>query len=159
MQDTVVQGMCAYLVVRGATEAIDFYVRAFGAREDFRLVDPTDGRIGHAELSIGNARFFLADEYRDFGAVSPDTLGGTPVKFHLDVDDVDRFIAHAVSCGANLLRPAKVEFHGYKTGMLGDPFGYSWFVATRVEDVNAEEMQRRWTNMVSGMAAESEAKA
>ncbi|MDB5524222.1 MAG: hypothetical protein JWM58_1985 [Rhizobium sp.] len=159
MQGAVVHGMCAYLIVKGATDAIDFYVRAFGATEDFRLVDPTDGRIGHAELSIGNARFFLADEYRDFGAVSPDTLGGAPVKFHLDVNDVDRFIAHAVSCGANLLRPAKLEFHGYKTGMLGDPFGYSWFVASKAEDVSSEEMQRRWTGMMSGANVQPEAKA
>ena len=157
MQDAIVQGMCAYLIVKGGSDAIDFYVRAFGAKEDFRLVDPADGRIGHAELSIGGARFFLADEYRDFGAVSPDTLGGTSVKFHLDVDDVDRFIDHAVRCGANLLRPAKQEFHGYRTAMLGDPFGYSWVVASKIEDVSPQEMQRRWNDTTSGTGARSEA--
>ena len=145
-----VQSMSAYLTVRGAAAAIDFYVAAFGAEEIFRLVDPGDGRIGHAELAIGGQRFFLADEYPDFGAISPDRLGGTTVKFHLDVEDVDRFIAHAVAHGAEILRAPKNEFHGHRSGLLADPFGYGWFAATRIEDVSAAEMQRRWSDMTSG---------
>jgi PhnB protein len=149
MTQPTVRSMSAYLAIKGAPEAIEFYKRAFGAVEDFRLVDPVDGRVGHAELSLGGYRLFLSDEYPDFGALSPDTLGGTSVKFHLDVDDVDQFIAHAVSCGAILLRQPKGEFHGYRTGMVTDPFGYSWFVATKVKDVSTEDMQRQWNNLAT----------
>ena len=145
-----VQSMCPYLVVSGAVAAIDFYVKAFGAQEIFRLTDPGDGRIGHAELTIGGQRFFLADEYPDFGAIGPDRLGGTTVKFHLDVEDVDRFVEHAVAQGAELLRRPKNEFHGYRSGLLADPFGYSWFAASRVEHVDVDEMQRRWAEMMAG---------
>lgn len=145
-----VQSMCPYLVVRGGAAAIDFYTKAFGAEEIFRLVDPGDGRIGHAELAIGGQRFFLADEYPDFGAISPDRLGGTTVKFHLEVEDVDGFIDHAVAEGAELLRAPKQEFHGYRTGLLADPFGYGWFATRKVEDVGADEMQRRWSAMMTG---------
>lgn len=145
-----VQSMCPYLIVRGAAAAIDFYVSAFGAEEIFRLVDPGDGRIGHAELAIGGQRFHLADEYPDFGAISPDRLGGTTVKFHLQVEDVDRFIEHAVASGASLLRAPKNEFHGYRTGLLADPFGYAWFAASKIEDVDADEMQRRWAESAGG---------
>ena len=141
------QQLCPYLVVKGAQEAIDFYVRAFGASVDFQLVDPGDGRVGHAELRFGATRLFLADEYPDFGAVSPETIGGSPIKLHLDVADADAFVAHAVQQGATLLRPVKLEFHGHRTGLVADPFGYSWFVATREEDVSPAEMQRSWQAM------------
>ena len=141
--------LCPYLVVKGAREAIDFYVRAFGATVDFTLVDPSDGRIGHAELLFGATRVFIADEYPDFGAVGPETLGGSPVKFHLEVDDADAFVAHAARHGAVVLRAVKLEFHGHRSGLIADPFGYSWFVASRVEAVSAEEMQRRWNAMVA----------
>jgi PhnB protein len=136
--------MCPYLAVKGAQSAIEFYVEAFGARLDFKLVDPADGRIGHAELLLGASRFFIADEYPDFGAVGPDTLGGSPVKFHLDVDDAEAFVAQAVQHGATVLRPLRLEFYGDRSALLADPFGYSWFVASKVESVDADEMQRRW---------------
>ena len=139
--------MSPYLAVRGAQAAIDFYTKAFGATLDFKLVDPGDGRIGHAEMLIGESRLFIADEYPDFGAISPDTLGGSPVKFHLSVADCDTFVAHAVSHGATVLRPAKLEFYGDRSALLADPFGYSWFVASKVEDVSPQEMQRRWNEM------------
>ena len=139
--------LCPYLVVKGAKAAIDFYRRAFGATLDFELIDPGDGRIGHAELRFGATRLFLADEYPDFGAVGPDTIGGSPVKLHLDVADVDDFIDRAVRAGATVLRHAKLEFHGHRTALLADPFGYSWFIASRVEDVSPQEMQRRWAAM------------
>ena len=136
-----------YLAIKGAQAAIDFYVQALGARVDFKLVDPSDGRIGHAELLFGSSRIFIADEYPDFGAVGPETLGGSPVKLHLDVADADSFVAHAVRHGATVLRPVKLEFHGHRIGLLADPFGYSWFVASQAEVVSPAEMQRRWDTM------------
>ena len=151
MTDTAIapRQLCPYLVVKGAHDAIDFYVRAFGATVDFSLVDPSDGRIGHAELRFGTTRLFLADEYPDFGAVGPDRLGGSPVKLHLDVDDATAFTARAVREGASVLRALKLEFHGHRTALLADPFGYAWFVASREEDVSPQEMQRRWQAMMA----------
>lgn len=148
------QQLCAYLAVRRAAEAIAFYERAFGATLDFKLVDPGDGRIGHAELHFGATRLFLADEYPDFGAVSPETIGGSPVKLHLEVADADAFVAHAVQAGATVLRPVKLEFYGERSGLIADPFGYSWFIASKSETVTPEEMQRRWQAMfATGEAA------
>jgi PhnB protein len=142
--------LCPYLVVKGAQAAIDFYVRAFGATLDFKLVDPADGRIGHAELRFGATRLFLADEYPDFGAVGPDALGGSPVKLHLDVADAEAFVAQAVREGASVLRALKLEFYGNRTGLLADPFGYSWFISSQVEeDLSPAEMQRRWDAMAA----------
>lgn len=142
--------LCPYLVVDGARQALDFYVRAFGAAIDFMLVDPGDGRIGHAELRFGATRLFVADEYPDFGAVGPLRLGGSPAKFHLDVDDCEAFVERAAAAGASVLRPPRLEFHGHRTALLADPFGYQWFVAQQVEVVSPEEMQHRWAAMVSG---------
>jgi PhnB protein len=138
---TLPRSLCPYLAVKGAQAAIDFYVEALGASVDFKLVDPSDGRIGHAELLFGTTRVFIADEYPDFG--------GSPVKFHLDVADADAFVAHAVRHGATTLRAVKLEFYGNRTGLLADPFGYSWFVSSKSEDVSADEMQRRWNDMAS----------
>jgi len=146
--------LCPYLAVKGAQAAIDFYVQALGATVDFRLIDPSDGRIGHAELLFGSTRVYIADEYPDFGAVGPETLGGSPVKFHLNVADADAFFAHAVRHGATSLRAVKLEFYGDRTGLLADPFGYSWFIASKAEDVSAEETQRRWDAM-AGPALDS----
>jgi PhnB protein len=143
------QQLCPYLIVKGAQAAIDFYVRAFGATLDFKLIDPGDGRIGHAELHFGATRLFLADEYPDFGAVGPDTIGGSPVKLHLEVADADAFVAQAVRAGASVLRAVKLEFHGHRNGLLVDPFGYSWFVSSRVEDVSPVDMQQRWNTMAA----------
>jgi PhnB protein len=141
--------LCPYLSIKGAKEAIDFYVNAFGARVDYCLIDPSDGRVGHAELTFGTTQVYLADEYPDFGAVGPDTLGGSPVKFHLEVNDVDAFVAQAVQHGATVLRPVKLAFHGDRSGLLSDPFGYSWFISCKAEDVSAEEAQRRWNAMTT----------
>lgn len=144
------QQLCPYLCVKGAQAAIDFYCAAFGAQVDYRLTDPSDGRIGHAELTFGATRLFLADEYPDFGAGGPDTLGGSPVKFHLQVDDAEAFVDQAVRHGATILRPVKLAFHGERSGLLADPFGYSWFVSSKVEDVSADEAQRRWNAISQG---------
>jgi len=131
-----------YLIVKGAARALDFYQEAFGAKEVFRLSEPS-GKIGHAELEIGGGRMMLADEYPDFGALSPVTIGGSPVALHLYVDDVDAVVARATAAGATLLRPVQDEFFGDRTGMVTDPFGHKWHLATRKEDVSPEEMQTR----------------
>jgi PhnB protein len=137
-----------YLTVRDATRALEFYRNAFGAEELFRLAEPS-GRIGHAELRIGSSTIMLSDEYPDFGALSPASLGGSPVRLHLRVKDVDAFVRQAIAAGATQLRPVKDEFHGERTGMLADPFGHQWFVATHIEDVSPAEMQRRFTKALS----------
>ncbi len=143
------QKLSPYLVVQGAARAIEFYTRAFGAEELYRLVDPA-GKVGHAELIIAGTRIMLADEYPDFGALSPPTVGGSPVTLHLFVADVDGVIASAVGLGATLARPAKLEFFGDRSGIVIDPFGHRWHLATRVEDVSPAEMQRRWSGMFGG---------
>jgi uncharacterized glyoxalase superfamily protein PhnB len=138
-----------YIAVKGGAEAIDFYVRAFGAEELFRLVDPADGRIGHAELKLGESVLMIADEYPDFGALSPASLGGSTVKLHLRVEDADATVARALALGALSLRPLQDEFYGERTGLIEDPFGYAWFIASSIEDVSPEEMQRRWNASTS----------
>jgi PhnB protein len=133
-----------YIIVKGAVRAIQFYTEAFGARELYRLSDPTSGKIGHAELAIGTGKLMLADEYPDWGAVSPASLGGTPVSLHLYVSDVDTAVQRATALGATVLRAPKDEFFGDRAAMLIDPFGHQWQLATRRETVTPDEMQRRW---------------
>ena len=137
-----------YLVVKGADAAIRFYATVFGAREDFRLTEPS-GKVGHAELLIGDSRLMLADEYPDFGALGPASIGGTPVGLQLYVPDVDATIALAEACGATLLRAAKDEFYGDRSGVVVDPFGHRWHLATRKEVVTPQQMQARWSAMLS----------
>lgn len=137
------QALCPYLIVKSAAEAIRFYARAFEARELFRLKGPS-GKLAHAELAIGNSRFMLADEHPDFGALSPFTVGGSPVSIHLYVPDVDKTIERAAECGATVLRTAKDEFFGDRVGLVLDPFGHRWHIASRRENVTPEEMQRRF---------------
>jgi len=131
-----------YLIVRGGARAIAFYEQAFGARELFRMMRP-DGRVGHAELEIGDSRMMLADEHPEIGARSPQSIGGSPVTIHLYVDDVDATVARALSAGATLRRPVADQFYGDRNGSVADPFGHLWFVATHQEDVSAEELYRR----------------
>jgi len=138
-----------YLIVQGAARAIGFYCRVFGAREDFRLTEPS-GKVGHAELLIGGSRLMLADEYPDFGALGPASVGGTPVLLHLYVQDVDAVMALAAREGATVLREARNEFYGDRRGMLLDPFGHRWSIATRVETVSPQQMQARWSAMLGG---------
>lgn len=131
-----------YLVVSGAARAIEFYTKALGAQELFRLVEP-GGRVGHAELTLCGTRFSLSDEYPDFGALGPVRVGGTPVTLHLYVEDVDAVLARAIEAGALLLRPLKDEFFGDRVAMIADPFGHKWMLATRQEEISPAEMQRR----------------
>ena len=133
-----------YLVAKHAEAAIAFYAEVFGATEDFRMTDPGDGRIGHAELRFAGAPMMLSDEYPDFGAVSPDTIGGTAVTLHLSLDDVDATVARAAAAGALVLRPPADQSFGERTATLLDPFGHRWMLAQKIEDVTPQEMQRRW---------------
>jgi len=142
--------LAPYLAVKDARAAIDFYGAAFGAQEVFALVDPSDGRIGHAELLFGGVTLMISDEYPDFGAVSPETLGGSPIKLHIYVDDVDATFARSLELGATELRPVKDQFHGDRSGMLVDPFGHSWTLATRLADVSSNEMQARYNAAMEG---------
>jgi len=131
-----------YLIVKGGARAIDFYERAFDARELFRMMR-ANGHVGHAELKIGDSRVMLADEHPEIGARSPRSIGGSPVTIHLYVEDVDATVARAVAAGATLTRPIADQFYGDRNGGLTDPFGHVWFVATHKEDVSAEELDRR----------------
>jgi PhnB protein len=138
-----------YLAVRGAARAIEFYTKVFGATEEYRLTDAS-GRIGHAEILIGQSRIMLSDEWPDFGALSPETVGGSPVSFHLDVPNVDELVQRAVDAGAILLRPVADEFFGERRGMVTDPFGFSWHISTKTAEVSPAEMQRRWNEGMEG---------
>jgi PhnB protein len=131
-----------YLCVDDAAGAIEFYKKVFGARERMRLPGP-DGRIGHAELQIGNAVLMLSDEHPEFGAQAPKRFGGTPTTLSLYVDDVDAVFERAVAAGAKALRPVENQFYGDRSGQFVDPYGHKWSVATHVEDVGPEEMARR----------------
>ncbi|MEM7360191.1 MAG: VOC family protein [Pseudomonadota bacterium] len=133
-----------YITVKDAAAAIEFYCSALGAEEDFRLCDPADGRIGHAQLNFGTSTLMISDEYPDFGALGPITFGGSPVKLHLTVEDVNSVFAKALELGAVELRPVHDEFYGSRSGMLTDPFGHTWHIETQIEHVPAEEMQNRW---------------
>lgn len=143
------QRLLPYLSVRNAAAALDFYQRAFGAVEDYRLVEP-GGRIGHAELTLAGARFMLAEEYPEYDSVGPQTVGNTTVSLLVYVEDVDAFVARAVAAGATLLRPVADQFYGDRVGWLKDPFGHKWSFASRVEEVSPEEMQRRFSAMMGG---------
>ena len=131
-----------YLSIKGAADAIEFYKKAFGATEIMRVAGP-DGRIGHAELKIGKAKFMLADEYPEMGFLSPRTLGGSPVTIHVYVEDVDALAGRAEAAGAKVRRPVADQFYGDRAGQLEDPFGHVWHFATHKEDVSSEEMQKR----------------
>jgi PhnB protein len=131
-----------YLIIKGAAGALDFYKKAFGAVELMRMDSP-DGKIGHAEIKIGDSPIMLADEFPDMGFRSPQSLGGTPVSLCLYVEDVDTRFSQAVAAGATVMRPVKDQFYGDRSGTLTDPFGHVWTIATHKEDVSPEEMHRR----------------
>ena len=138
-----------YLHVDGAEAAIEFYERVLGAKERMRMAAP-EGKIGHAELELGDAIIMLADEFPDMGALSPKTVGGTPVTIHVYVEDADGAFDAAVAAGATSLRPMENQFYGDRTGQFEDPFGHHWSVATHVEDVPPDEMEKRAAEAMSG---------
>lgn len=136
-------GATPHLCVRDAASAIEFYSKAFGATELFRLTDPS-GKIGHAEVRIGKALLMLADENPEYGNRSPESLGGSPVNISLYVEDVDEVARRAVAAGAKLLIPVADQFYGDRSGRLEDPFGHVWIISTHKEDVSPEEVQKRF---------------
>lgn len=132
-----------YLCVDGAGDAITFYAQVFGATERMRIAGP-DGKIGHAELALGNSVIMLSDEFPEMGAVSPGAVGGTPVTLHVYVEDVDATFDRAVSAGAKALSPVADQFYGDRSGKFEDPFGHLWYISSHIEDVSPEEMDRRF---------------
>ncbi|MBN1205907.1 MAG: VOC family protein [Myxococcaceae bacterium] len=136
-----------YLIVKGAARALEFYKKAFNAKELGRMEGP-GGTIGHAEFQIGDSRIMIADESPDMGARSPETVGGSPVGLCLYVEDVDALFKQAVSAGAKEERPVKDQFYGDRSGTVRDPFGHQWTIATHKEDVPPEEMKRRMDAMM-----------
>lgn len=131
-----------YLIVRGGGDAIEFYKKAFGAVELFRFPSP-DGKIGHAEIKIGNSPIMLADEYPDMGYNGPQSIGGSPVSLMIYVDDVDTVFNQAVTAGATVKEALQDKFYGDRIGTVIDPFGHRWHLATHKEDVSMDEMERR----------------
>jgi len=131
-----------YLILSGASDAIAFYKKALGAEEVMRMEDP-GGKIHHAEIKIGDSRIMLADEHPELQALSPKTVGGSPVSIHLYVADVDAAVERAVTAGAKLIRPVADHFYGDRVGGIEDPFGYRWFIATHKEDLTMDDIRRR----------------
>jgi uncharacterized glyoxalase superfamily protein PhnB len=138
-----------HLVCKDAAKAVEFYKKAFGAEERFRLDTPDKKKILHASLSIGGSAIMLADEFPDWGSVGPETLKGTPVVIHLYVEDADSVFDQAVRAGATVTMPLQDMFWGDRYGQLRDPFGHSWSVATHVRDVSIEEMEQAAKAMCS----------
>jgi PhnB protein len=131
-----------YLIINGAAAAIDFYKKAFGATELFRM-DAPGGKIGHAEIQIGDSRIMLADECPEMGARGPQSTDGTPVSIMLYVEDVDTVFNRAISAGAKVKQPVQDKFYGDRSGNLVDPFGHVWTIATHKEDLTPEEIGKR----------------
>ena len=142
-----------YLHVDGAADAIDFYVKVLGARERMRMPAP-EGKLGHAELELGPSVIMLADEFPDSGVRGPRSVGGTPVQLHVYVEDVDSVFDTALKAGAKERRAVENQFYGDRSGQFEDPWGHQWNVATHVEDVPPDEMEKRAAEVMSGSASE-----
>ena len=138
-----------YLVMDGAAAAIEFYEKVLGAKERMRM-DAPGGRIGHAELELGDSLIMLADEFPDMNIRGPKSFGGSPVTINLYVEDVDAVFEAALAAGATTLQPLKDQFYGDRNGQFEDPFGHRWSVATHVEDVSPEEMEKRAAQAMDG---------
>ena len=138
-----------YLCVDGAAEAIDFMAEVFGATERMRVPMP-DGKIGHAEVAIGDGLIMVSDEYPEMGVIGPKTIGGTAVTLSVYVEDSDATFAKAIAAGATAERPVETHFYGDRGGQFLDPFGHRWNVSTHVEDVSPDEMARRSAEAFGG---------
>jgi PhnB protein len=136
------EGITPYLICKNAEAAIEFYGKAFGAVELYRI-GAGPGMIGHAEMRIGKAIFMLADEFPEMGAASPQSIGGTPVSLYIYVEDVDAFTEKAIAQGLKVLKPVSDQFYGDRSGHFEDPFGHKWGFATHVEDLTPEELNER----------------
>jgi len=135
--------MTPHLVVRGVAQAVEFYQKAFGAAELYRTMAPDGVSVMHSELLLGDSRFFVNDEFPDYGVLSPQALNGSPVTLHLYVEDVDAAFGRALDAGAELLMPVADQFWGDRYGMLKDPFGHRWSIASRLEDLSPAELKER----------------
>jgi uncharacterized glyoxalase superfamily protein PhnB len=138
-----------YLRVKDAPAAIAFYVQVFGARERYRLVD-LEGRVGHAELALGNATLMISEEYPELGILSPQSGAATGSAINLHVLDTDAMAARAEAAGATLLRPPADQFYGERACTLRDPFGHEWIIGHAIEDLDETEMQKRLTAILKG---------
>ena len=141
-----VHELFAYICVRNTGEAIEFYKRAFGATEKFRLTEP-GGRIGHAEVYFGGTTMMLSDEFPEYGIAAPQPGARTSVTIHIHVDNADKVIEQAVAAGATLETAPQDAFYGERSGAIRDPFGHRWNIGHHIEDVSADEMQRRYTRL------------
>jgi PhnB protein len=139
-----------YIALTDCAAALKFYVRAFDAKEHYRLTDPA-GRIGHAEIRIGDCTVMMSDEYPEMGIVGPRNSDIMSVRFHLTVKNADAFIAKAVKAGATLTRPIQDQFYGFRSGTITDPFGYNWYVSHQIEKVSPKRMQKRWSKMMASV--------
>ncbi len=135
-----------YLIIDGAAQAIEYYKRAFGAVEVMRMAAP-GGKVGHAEIRIGDSFVMMADEHPAIGVLGPRSRGGVTASFLIYVEDVDAVFERAVAAGGKILKPLQDQFYGDRSGTLEDPFGHSWTIATHKEDVSPEEMDRRFKEM------------
>jgi PhnB protein len=142
----------AYLTIRDAAQALEFYKKAFGAKELMRMPAPA-GKIGHAEIKVGDSHVMLADEFPDMGFLGPQSRGGTTVQLMIYVKEVDATVARAVAGGAKLRRPVENQFYGDRSGTIEDPFGHVWTIATHIEDVPPAEMRRRSEAAMKKMAS------
>ena len=138
-----------YLCIKGAAAAIEFYKKAFGAKELVRMAAPGE-KIGHAEIQIGDSHVMLADEFPEMGFLSPQSVGGSPVMMHLYVEDVDATANKAVAAGAKVMKPVEDQFYGDRSGQFQDPFGHKWYVSTHKEDVSPEEIKARSAKLSGG---------
>lgn len=142
-----------YLIVNDGAKAIEFYKKAFGASELMRMLGP-DGRVGHAEIKIGDSPIMLADEFPDMGFKSPKTLGGCAISLMLYLPDVDARVKQAIAAGATIVRPLQDQFYGDRSATLMDPFGHIWTISTHIEDVPPGEMHRRSEEFMKKMINE-----
>jgi PhnB protein len=137
-----------YMTVERCNDALQFYRDAFGAKLLYVLSD-SGGRIGHAEMRIGDSIFMLADPFPDWGVFAPKPGDTLTFRLHLSVKDVDAFVARAVKAGATVVRPVEDQFYGMRSGTIADPYGYTWIPGTQIEAVSPKEMQKRWNKMMS----------
>ena len=135
-----------HMIFKSAASALDFYKQAFGAAEIMRMAGP-GGKIMHAEMRIGDSIVMMADEFPEMGALSPQTVGGSPMSLMIYVENVDASFGRAISAGAKVCKPLQDQFYGDRSGTINDPFGYQWTLATHVEDVSPEEMKKRMAAM------------
>ncbi len=138
-----------YLCIDGASDAIEFYCKVLGATEQMRMTAP-GGKVGHAELQIGDSLIMLSDDFPEMGVRNPKSIGGTPVTMSVYVEDVDEVFDRALQAGAKPIRPVEDQFYGDRSGQFEDPFGHRWSIATHVEDVPAEEMEKRAAAAMAG---------